>query len=474
MRRRRRGLVVWSFLPVLLALTVSRLQFFPGVLSYEYDDYDEDDQLMYEEGDDDDEMYGEHAEDYGLEAMEILEDERGLHGIRFEDHNGQDYIVPIPPHMADRPEDEIIQETMLVARTLYQMPIVGHEALLMEAQQYMHPSDRRQRERIILTLMFHSVQGTAHMREQGGWLDDEIHYCDWLGISCGLEERGYADYDFWGDDADSSPPPNDIVTKIEIAGQYLSGTLPTELALLEHLQILDLSNNRIYGTIPTEFSALTELRALDFSYNYLSGTIPEALGVTCKHMEAVAVGSNYLTGQLPRNLDAWTKLWYFDISGNGLTGTISPQIGLMSNMQSLFMADNAFSGQLPEEISLLTWMRLFDAGSNVFTGTLPSGMKALWENLWDFNVADNMLSGTLPLDLMAMANVQLLILSDNLFSGTIPPGDDVVEGRPVEREPVGAKWSTLQRIRTLKLDGNQLTGRLPVEFLEGLKSSVDV
>jgi hypothetical protein len=238
---RRRGLWLWSFLPALLALSISRLVFCQSDSSFkEFYDGGEEDEEEYEEYYEDgvyDAAYEEHQhqqpEEYGLHAMEFVFDEEGSHGVRFQDHNGVDHVVPIPPHLLDLPEDQILGETMLLARTLYQLPIVGHDEQLMESQGYIHPSDRRQRERIILTLFFHAIKGSTRMKQEGHWLDENYHYCDWAGVSCGV--RKDADYDFV--DADASPVPDDIVTRIEISREQLSGTLPTEISMLEHLQM---------------------------------------------------------------------------------------------------------------------------------------------------------------------------------------------------------------------------------------------
>jgi hypothetical protein len=470
---RRQGLWLWAFLPILLVLSLGRLYVCQGESSFEeYDDYDEEDL----ERDELEEPTQPDDADYALPEMEFIQDD-GPHRVRFQDTTGDYHVIPIPPHLLTLPEDEMLEETMLLARSLQQWPVAldDYDLAIEEAKDYMHPSDRRQRERTILTLFFHAVKGGKSMREEGRWLDEYTDYCDWSGITCGVDVDGqpYSDYvlvDYEG----SSPPPDDTVTKIELQKQHLSGTLPTELAMLDHLQILDLSTNRLRGTIPENYVYLTQLRALDFSYNTLTGSIPADLGVNCVYMEAVSLTSNHLSGPLPSSMSAWTDLWYFDIGRNDLTGTISSEIGIMTNMQTLSVSDNLFTGTLPSELVQLTWMRLFDAGSNAFSGTLPSGMEALSENLWDFNVADNVFWGTLPVDLLGLTSIQLLLLSENMFSGTIPPGGDEIPGRPSYREPTGMKWSNLKRLKTLKLDDNELTGSIPAQFLFGLRSSVDM
>jgi hypothetical protein len=466
---RRRTLWLWSFLPIFLALSLAHLFVCRGDSVFDqFENFGEDDLEEHIDRQPDE-------DDYTLPEMEFIQDDRGPQRVRFQDYTGEYHVFPIPPHLLDLPEDEMMEETMLFARNLHpgQHQYMDEYDLMEEAREFMHPSDRRQRERTILTLFFHSVKGGKKMREDGRWLDEYTDYCDWSGISCGVKERDKANYALLEGEDGSSPPPDDTVTKIELPGYYMSGTLPTELAMLDHLQILDLSSNRLRGTIPEHYVYLTQLRALDLSYNFLTGSIPDALGSNCVHMEAVSLTANQLTGSLPSTMTAWSDLWYFDIGRNSLTGTISSEIGLMTKMQTMFISDNLFTGTIPSELTQMAAMRLFDAGSNALTGTLPSGMKALSESLWEFNVADNILWGHLPLDILGLTSAQLLILSHNMFSGTIPPGDDVVEGRPAGRERVGMQWSNIMRLNTLKLDNNEFTGPIPADFLYGLRSTVD-
>ena len=54
----------------------------------------------------------------------------------------------------------------------------------------------------------------------------------------------------------------------------MSGTIPTELGLLESLHTLNLKSNSLSGTVPTELDLIRNLQSLYLSGNPLTGTLP--------------------------------------------------------------------------------------------------------------------------------------------------------------------------------------------------------
>ncbi|KAL7001313.1 Protein NSP-INTERACTING KINASE 2 [Sarracenia purpurea var. burkii] len=60
----------------------------------------------------------------------------------------------------------------------------------------------------------------------------------------------------------------------------ISGSIPTELGMLQKLQTLDLSNNFFTGEIPSSLAHVKSLQYLDLSFNNLSGPVPRLLAKT--------------------------------------------------------------------------------------------------------------------------------------------------------------------------------------------------
>ena len=67
------------------------------------------------------------------------------------------------------------------------------------------------------------------------------------------------------------------VTRVELSGESLSGSIPPELGALLELTHLDLSSNSLTGDIPAELGLLSNLEEIRLSGNSLTGCIPVAL-----------------------------------------------------------------------------------------------------------------------------------------------------------------------------------------------------
>jgi len=61
---------------------------------------------------------------------------------------------------------------------------------------------------------------------------------------------------------------------IDIAGNKIAGSIPSELFLLPSLNYMYLSNNTLSGTIPSSFGESVSLIAIWLDGNKLNGTVP--------------------------------------------------------------------------------------------------------------------------------------------------------------------------------------------------------
>ena len=60
-------------------------------------------------------------------------------------------------------------------------------------------------------------------------------------------------------------------------GNYFASTIPTYLAELSKLEVVDLYANQFQGKIPTQLGLLKRLKYLDLHDNDLTGTMPKEI-----------------------------------------------------------------------------------------------------------------------------------------------------------------------------------------------------
>lgn len=130
----------------------------------------------------------------------------------------------------------------------------------------------------------------------------------------------------------------------------LSGTLPTELGLLETLSALSLQETSIFGSIPSEIGMLKKLQILELQNTKLGGTLPIEL------------------------YDGITDLFTFFLQDSNFSGTISSQIRNWAMMEYFSIANNNFHGELPD-IPIWSNLVVFQVNGNPnLTGSLPASL----------------------------------------------------------------------------------------------------
>ncbi|XVF37075.1 hypothetical protein REPUB_Repub19eG0114300 [Reevesia pubescens] len=86
--------------------------------------------------------------------------------------------------------------------------------------------------------------------------------------------------------------------EMDLSFNNLTGTLPSELGLLQGLYSLNLSHNNLSGKIPSSIGNTSLSESLDLSYNNLSGEIPTAL-TSLDSLTTLSLSYNNLSGKIP-------------------------------------------------------------------------------------------------------------------------------------------------------------------------------
>uniref|UniRef100_A0A0E0DCZ4 non-specific serine/threonine protein kinase n=1 Tax=Oryza meridionalis TaxID=40149 RepID=A0A0E0DCZ4_9ORYZ len=122
----------------------------------------------------------------------------------------------------------------------------------------------------------------------------------------------------------------------------------------------------------------------------------------------------------------------------------------LSKLQYLNLSGNNLSRSIPGSISKLVSLKVLNLDRNNISGALQNKDFINLRNLQELHLGSNRLSGTLPSSLFALPRLQYLDLSENLFQGFIP---------------VNSSWNCSSFFQTLRLSGNDLSGKFEFFWL---------
>ncbi|KAK8329586.1 hypothetical protein V6Z11_A11G343400 [Gossypium hirsutum] len=334
----------------------------------------------------------------------------------------------------------------------------------------------------------------------------------------------------------------DCLESLDMAHNHLFSHLIDQLGHFKNLAHLSLAGNNISGSIPSLIRELSSLKFFDVSENQLNGTFPGCFG-QLESLETQNLGCNLLEGVNLSVLDisdagtsdilpTWLlnlsyQFQYVNLSCNRLTGGISylnvkdvvdlssnrftsPLPRLFPTLQFLILSNNSFSSPLFElvcnslrtepirilaiETNLLSgeipdcWNRWRGLGylnleKNKLIGKIPPSLGHL--NLFVLNLRSNDMFGELPSTLQHSTRLITLDLSDNHFNGSVPAwiGDKlskleilILRSNTLDGH-IPQKICQLQSLQILDLGHNNISGAIPnnkignMELMESLDLS---
>ena len=238
------------------------------------------------------------------------------------------------------------------------------------------------------------------------------------------------------------------VIRLELSGLGLTGAIPAELAQLTNLQLLYLGNNNLSGCIPASLQTIqtNDLDRLGLSPCDASGQPPSghpADRAVLLDFYAATGGGSAWTGDnwgSDEPISTWQgvtldeegrviRLWLFNL---GLTGAIPPELGQLTNLQTLGLFLNQLTGAIPSELGQLSNLEFLALDINQLTGAIPTELGQL-TNLQTLGLRRNQLTGAIPPELGQLTNLQELYLGGNNFSGCIPAGLQEIETNDLDQ-----------------------------------------
>ena len=341
-------------------------------------------------------------------------------------------------------------------------------------------------DRDALIALYRSANGDDWLRNDS-WLS-EAPLDQWHGVT--TDENGRVIELDLGENGLSGTIPSELGTLLHLErlllhGNELRGEIPPELGNLTNLTSLSLWENQLHGTIPRELGNLTNLAELSLEWNLLHGSIPPELG-NLTNLAVLWLGSNQLSGTVPPELDKLTNLLELSLLGNQIVGCVPAAwrnvvesdleiLGLpycvvpsaphlvAADREALIALYRSANGDdwtdnrnWLSEAPLNTWygittddsgrVKKLELGHNGLSGTIPSELGTL-AHLERLLLHGNELRGEIPLELGNLVNLTSLSLSENQLHGTIPRA-----------------LGNLTNLAGLYLDSNQLHGTVPPEL----------
>ncbi|CAK9168899.1 unnamed protein product [Ilex paraguariensis] len=237
------------------------------------------------------------------------------------------------------------------------------------------------------------------------------------------------------------------LTALAVNVNNFGGVLPESIGNLstQLVQML-LDNNQISGSIPSVIANLSYLEMLDMFYNQFTGHIPPDFG-KFQNLQHLSLSGNQLSGNVPSSLGNLTALSLLRLDQNNLQGNIPSSMGNCQNLLELDLSRNSFNGTIPGHVLGISSLSIaLDLSYNHLTGSLVDEVGNL-KNLGFLSVSKNMLSGKISSNLGSCQSLEFLYMDGNFFQGTIP-----------------SSFSSLKGIQELDLSGNNLSGKIPEYF----------
>ncbi|XP_047947660.1 receptor-like protein EIX2 [Salvia hispanica] len=145
--------------------------------------------------------------------------------------------------------------------------------------------------------------------------------------------------------------------------------IPESIGSMKQLQHLTIEESNLCGSVPPQLGNLTNLRILDLSHNFLSSISSFTLGSVLESLEVLKLSYNKLNGSIP-DLKAFPSLKELHLGKNNFTGSIPLSIGHLSKLQLLYLSFNSLEGLVPLSIGQLSELQDLDLSYNSLAGVI--------------------------------------------------------------------------------------------------------
>ena len=228
------------------------------------------------------------------------------------------------------------------------------------------------------------------------------------------------------------------------ADNDLTGSLPSELGSLPNLESLFLFGNSLLGSLPSEVGLLP-LEDIRLNGNFLQGSIPTQL-FNVGSLRSIRLDNNFFLGEIPPVLGQLTNLIDLRVNNNNFSGEIPSEIGLLTNLgkwcfktglyrtlrillltpedsEYLLLNENFWRSNVPDVFTNYKRLDFFDISNTMVFGTIPSSLFSV-STLRIAYMSNCSLTGTIPASFVDPPLLRDLFLDGNMLTGEVPPVPD--------------------------------------------------
>jgi hypothetical protein len=263
------------------------------------------------------------------------------------------------------------------------------------------------------------------------------------------------------------------LARLRLYQNHLNGEINFQLESLPSLQQLFLQQNYFHGHLQQLFSfnstnSTNSLLSaavsnhpflnLDVSDNLFSGSVPSQLFLL-PHLQSISLSLNCFEHELPMSMCEAVGVGVMSMSGLGSSHSCKNLVTVPFTSVSLVQT---MDGSIPDCVWLLSNLRILNLAGNGLSGTI--GDVSLMSSLLSLTLSHNYLRGVIPLWLQEK-NMSQLDLSHNKLTGTVD-GFKNQNKEELNSELINLFLGSDPATRELKLSVNRLSGDLSHSFFK--------